>query len=126
MKCTWLTREFCIGDPTQPIFHLFTLRVGVGGDANFSVFRYQHVGIPNAKLWHWGSKPTRGPNANGFASQWNVGLTLHCVMSHLGLVSYLLSNTHEYFVFFGEVSTSPFYNVTMTFYGGVTMLPTRA
>ena len=27
-----------------------------------------------AKLWHWGSKPTTGPNANGFALQWNIGL----------------------------------------------------
>ena len=27
----------------------FMLRVG--GNANFSVSRYQHVGIPNAKLW---------------------------------------------------------------------------
>ena len=26
----------------------------VGGNANFSVFRYQHVGTPNAKLWRWG------------------------------------------------------------------------
>ena len=34
------------------------LRVGVGGNANFCVFRYQHVGIGNAKLWRWGSKPT--------------------------------------------------------------------
>ena len=29
-------------------------RFGVRGNANFSVFRYQHVGIGNAKLWHWG------------------------------------------------------------------------
>ena len=48
--------------------------VPVGGEANFGVFRYQHVGIPNAKLWRSGSKPMRGPNANGFASQWNIGL----------------------------------------------------
>ena len=48
----------------------------VGGNANFSVFRYQHVGIPNAKLWHWGSKPTPGPNTIGFASQWNIGFTV--------------------------------------------------
>ena len=40
----------------------------------FSVFTYQHVGIPKAKLWRWGSKPTPGPNANGFASQWNIGI----------------------------------------------------
>ena len=68
---------------TQPIFHLLALGVGVGGSANFSVrvggnpnfsvFRYQHVGIGNVKLWRWGSKPTRGPNANGFASQWIIG-----------------------------------------------------
>ena len=57
-----------------PIFHLLMLGVCVGGNANFSVFGYQHVGIFNVKLWRWGSKPTRGPNANGFASQWNVGL----------------------------------------------------
>ena len=57
----------------QPIFHLFTLGVGVGGNANLCVFKYQHVSIPNTKLWHWGSKPTRGPNANGFASQWHIG-----------------------------------------------------
>ena len=40
----------------------------------FSIFRYQHVGIPKAKLWHWGSKPTPGRNANSFASLWNIGL----------------------------------------------------
>ena len=70
--------------PKPPIFHLLRLRVGVegnanfsvpvGGNANFSVFQIgQHVGIPNAELWHWGSKTTRGPNANGFALQWNIG-----------------------------------------------------
>ena len=72
-----------VGGPKPPIFHLLRLRVGVegnanfsvrvGGNANFSVFRYLHVGIPNAELWHWGSKTTRGPNANGFALQWNIG-----------------------------------------------------
>ena len=39
----------------------------------FSVFRYQHVDIGNAKLWGWGSKPKPVPNANSFASQWNMG-----------------------------------------------------
>ena len=24
-------------------------------------------------MWHWGCKPTPGPDANGFASQWNIG-----------------------------------------------------
>ena len=76
MKFTCPTPAPRVGDP--PIFHLLALGVGVGGNANFSVciggnanfsvcvggnanfsiFRYQHVGIPNAKLWHWGSKPT--------------------------------------------------------------------
>ena len=41
----------------------------VGGDANFNVFRYQHVGIDNAKLWHWES--IRGPKLNGFAP-WKI------------------------------------------------------
>ena len=27
-------------------------------------------------MWCWGSKPKPGPNANGFASQWNIGLKL--------------------------------------------------
>ena len=54
MKCTWPTRNVCVGAPTQPIFHWLVLGfcVGgnanfmfpVGGNANFSVFRYQHVG----------------------------------------------------------------------------------
>ena len=53
-------QEFCVGDPTQPIFHLFMLgvcvrgtanfSVRVGGNANFSVFRYQHVGIAKANF----------------------------------------------------------------------------
>ena len=36
-------------------------------------FRYQHVGIPNAKVSHWGDYPTRGSNARGFALRWNIG-----------------------------------------------------
>ena len=86
MTSTWPTREFCVGDPTPPLFHLLALGVGIGGNVNFSccvggnanfiVFRYQHVGIPNAKLGCWGSKPTRGPNASVFISQWNIGYRL--------------------------------------------------
>ena len=30
--------------------------------------------LGDAKVWRWGSKPTPVPNANGFASQWNIGL----------------------------------------------------
>ena len=81
------------------IFHLLALGVGIGGNANFSIrfwgnakfgiFKYQHVGIPNAKMSNWDSKPTRGPNANGFASQQNMGLKLHLsarsIMAQLSL-----------------------------------------
>ena len=83
MKSTCPTPAPRVGDLTPPIFHLLALGVGVGGNANFSVhvggnanfsvFRYKHAGIPNVKLWCWGSKPMRGPNVNGFASQWNIG-----------------------------------------------------
>ena len=65
----------------------------VGGNANFSVFRYQHVGIPNAKLWRWGSYA----NGNGFASQWNIGFKvrlrwLGAVLQYSGkLVVFLMS-----------------------------------
>ena len=57
MKCTWPMQEFCVGDPTQPIFHWLGLgfcvevnanfMFGIGGNANFTVFRYQHDGIGN-------------------------------------------------------------------------------
>ena len=60
MKSTGPTPAPTPGDPMQPIFHRLALvvhiggnvnfRFGVGGNTNFSVFRYQHVGIPNAKL----------------------------------------------------------------------------
>ena len=45
-----------------------------------SVLRYQDVGIGNAKLWRWVSKPTPVLNANGFASQWNIGLIVIVVI----------------------------------------------
>ena len=32
-----------------------------------------YFALGDAKVWRWGSKPTPGPNANGFASQWNIG-----------------------------------------------------
>ena len=76
MKSTWPIQEFCVRDPRPPIFHLLALGVGDEGNANFSVFRYQHVGMGKAKLWRWGSKPTGGAYANGFALQWNIGFRL--------------------------------------------------
>ena len=77
MKCTWPKQKNCIGDQTQPIFHwLGVLHWGntnfmfcVGGNANFSISRYQHVGIPNAIT-------NRRPQREKFASQWNIGFIL--------------------------------------------------
>ena len=37
MKCTWPTPAPPVGEPMPPIFHLLTLGVGVGGNANFSI-----------------------------------------------------------------------------------------
>ena len=60
MKCTCTIQAPGPGDPTQPIFHWLALGFCVGGNANFmfrvrgnanfSVFRYQHVGISNTKF----------------------------------------------------------------------------
>ena len=54
MKCTCPTREFCVGDPTPPIFHLFALGImqilAFTLGVNFSVFRYQHDDIANANF----------------------------------------------------------------------------
>ena len=71
MKCTWPTRDPTAGNPTQTIFHWLELGVCVGGNVNFMFC----IG-GNATLWHWASKPTPGPNVNGFASQWNIGFSL--------------------------------------------------
>ena len=71
--------------PRPPyIFYLLALvdggnanfSVHIEGNTNFSIFRYQHVAIPGAKLWHLGSKPMQGTNANGFVLQWNIGLCI--------------------------------------------------
>ena len=79
MKSTWPTPALRVGDPTAPRFPWLALGFCVGGNANlmfcvggnasFSIFRYQHVGIPNAKSTHWGCYPTPDPNSKGLASQ---------------------------------------------------------
>ena len=58
----------------SPLIHVGGLRWAnfmfrVGGNANFRVFRYQHVGIAHANL-------RVGPNASSFASQWNIGFRI--------------------------------------------------
>ena len=71
-------------------------KIRVGGNANFSVFGYQHVGISKAILWHWGSKPTPGPNVNGLASQWNIGFRLvHRRRMHLLQFAFPFRNCEE-------------------------------
>ena len=42
---------------------------GVGLDAQGVA-----LGVPNAKLTRWGSRPMRGPNVSSFALQWSIGL----------------------------------------------------
>ena len=41
-----------------------------------------------AKLWCWGSEPTGGPNANGFESQWNIGLIIRQTAFNNSEISY--------------------------------------
>ena len=52
-------------------------RIRVGGNANSSIFRYQHVGISKAKFRVGGlsqrKDPTQRPNANVFVLQLNIG-----------------------------------------------------
>ena len=67
---------------TGPIFHLFALGVSIGCDANFSVpvggnanfsdFRYQHVGIPNAKLLGVLPNPTAQRECFRFAVEYRL------------------------------------------------------
>ena len=41
-----------------------------------------YFALGNAKVWRWRSKPTPVPNANGFASQWNIDFSiLHFIFS---------------------------------------------
>ena len=55
----------------------WALLAWVAGRVGYArLFRYQHVGIPNAISMRWGSKPKQGPNAKGFALQWNIGLRI--------------------------------------------------
>ena len=89
MKCTCPTRNFCVWDPTPPIFHRLASVVGVGvtqilglasgvtqilalGNAKI----YQYVGISYAKFWRRGHCPTPTPDARYFASQWNIVFTI--------------------------------------------------
>ena len=71
MKYRWPTEKNCVGDPTQPIFHWLALGFCIGGNAHFmfhvrgnttfSVFRYQHVGIPTQDFRVWGLDQCEAP-----------------------------------------------------------------
>ena len=77
--------------PTQPIFHWLALGFCVGGNANFSIFRYQHnakytnmlvyFALGNANFWCRVHCPTPTPDARYFAFWWNIGLRVN--MWHL-------------------------------------------
>ena len=79
MKSTWPTPAPRVGDPTPPIFHLVALGVGVGvmqilafllGVTQILAFLDTNMLVSPTRWW---SKPTGGPNANGFVWQWNIG-----------------------------------------------------
>ena len=74
-------QNFAFG--TQRNLYSTDLRLGFAlGDANFRfgvgcfrVFRYQHVGIGNAKSSRWGCNQTQGPDPSGLASQCDIGFS---------------------------------------------------
>ena len=74
MKCTCLMQEFCVGDPTQPIFPLFALgfcvrantnfKFCVGGDANLRVCvgsKIPTCWYPQRKILVSGALPNANP-----------------------------------------------------------------
>ena len=67
MKSTWPTPALCVGDPTQPIFHLLAL---VFLDTNMLVYPTQNSCIG-------GIAQRESPNAREFALQWNIGFSVN-------------------------------------------------
>ena len=51
---------------------------------------YQHVGISNAKFWHWGHCPMPTPDARYFVSQWNIGFNVKGAGSTRGVYNEVL------------------------------------
>ena len=83
MKCTCPTPEFCVG--TQRNLYSTGLLLGMalgktqilGLASGVFVFSDTNMLVsPRLKCGVGGCKPTPGPDANGFASQWNIGLSL--------------------------------------------------
>ena len=67
-------RGFALGDANLK-FAFRVMQISIA-------FRYQHVGIGNAKLF---GHPTPVPNANGFASQWNIGFSFIIIHATLAV-----------------------------------------
>ena len=65
LTCVWVSRW---------VTQILGLALGVFAflDTNMLV----SFALGDAKVWRWGSKPTALPNANGFASQWNIGFKI--------------------------------------------------
>ena len=73
------------GNPTQPIIyppiHVGRCIGSVGSRlgsmglciGSRKLFKYQHIGIGNAKLSRWGCRPIRDLSVSGFALQLNIG-----------------------------------------------------
>ena len=61
------------------------MKIRVGGNTNFSVFRYQHVGITNAKF-------------GGFASHWNIRSQLTGGGGGGGGVSFLRDKSYKFLI----------------------------
>ena len=86
MKSTCPTRIPTQGGPTRPYStthvgpHVGSKRVRVGfvrvHFGSTRLFGYQIVDIGNTKWLRWGSRLTKGPNANGFAFWWYIGFRL--------------------------------------------------
>ena len=51
-----------------------------------------YFALGDTKVWRWGSKPTPVPKANGFALQWNIGLTV-TMMSNLSRPGVYMENS---------------------------------
>ena len=71
MKCTWPTQDFCVGDPTQPIFHWLVLGLCVRANANFK-FCVWGEGLaprcwyPQRKVLASGALPNANPRRQVF------------------------------------------------------------
>ena len=80
MKCTYPTQGFCVLNPTQPIFHWLALGFRVGWREKFASPNAKdnnllvYFALDDANLVSFALGDAKVPNANSFASQWNIGL----------------------------------------------------